>query len=663
VRSRGQRRFGFSLRPTPESAEDGLTDSRYLVADELALDRADERLWNGRAPVRLGGKAFALLRALMERPRTLVTKDELFDAAWPGLSVSESVLTTAVKEIRQAIGDKARAPRVIETVHGRGYRFLLHVEPKDELLKQPAKAPARWRMPSRKVLAASLAALLAFVSIPWLWSRFAGGEVSDLTFHPHPQSIAVLPFEDLSGSHDQQWFAAGMTEEILNSLARTPDLRVAARTSTEGIGSGDMRAIGRKLNVAYVLEGSLRREGPRVRVTAQLIRSRDGFHVWSQDYDRSTADVIGIQEQIAIAIARSLKTVMSPDKLAAMVSLGTTSADAYEEYLRGLAYQRSALATGERRNTEESYAAFERARQLDPQFAAAHWQAASRFFSRATRVGSAAAQSDENEQQRLHEYLVRVDAAISASEGRPEQLRYRSARALVDYHFRDALNLMRAYLQQFPRELDAWDEMVNLAGYVGDRPLMADAARHIQDESIESGMPLSRAITASVLALDIDNAVKRARQQLSIRPGETLIQYQAHRALLWGGHRQEARALLGRIDQSSLPAENKLVADLRQACAEGGHGALAIARRLDSDKRTSTSTRWQTWMLMGDERRAYGLIRELDQPGHLETLVQYMVYPDFDARLFPLLQSKLDDDGVKRPPPVRAPYTCPRGAT
>ena len=89
-----------------------MAESRYLIAGELTLDRADERLWNGRSAVRLGGKALLLLRALMERPRTLVTKDELFEAAWPGLAVSELVLTTAIKEIRQAIGDKARAPRI-----------------------------------------------------------------------------------------------------------------------------------------------------------------------------------------------------------------------------------------------------------------------------------------------------------------------------------------------------------------------------------------------------------------------------------------------------------------------------------------------------------------------------------------------------------------------
>ena len=637
-----------------------MAQDRYLIAGELVLDRTDERLLVRGNPVRLGGKAVCLLQALMSRPLTLVTKDELFEAAWPGLAVSESVLTTAVKEIRQAIGDNARAPKILETVHGRGYRFLLPVHGQGEV---PARATSAWlpRKPGTKWIAAILAMLVAAGLIATLWTRVQPGSVSQLTFHPHPKSIAVLPFKDFSPAHDQQWFAEGITEEILNSLARTPDLRVTARTSTEAIGDEDMRAIGRRLNVAYVLEGSLRREGQRVRVTAQLIRSRDGFHVWSQDYDRSTADVIGIQEQIAIAIAKSLKTVMSPDKLAAMVSLGTASPDAYEEYLRGLAYERQALQTGDTRNGEQAYAAFERARQLDPQFAAAHWQAAARFFSRATRVGSAQTQSDENEQSRLHEYLIRVDAAIAASEGRPEQLRYRSARALVDFHFRDALNLLRSYLQQRPRELDAWDELVNLAGYVGDRRLMAEAAQQIHDQSVESGMPLSRAITASVLALDIDNAVKRARQQLALQPGQTLIQYQAHRALLWGGHRDEARAVLARISRSSLPEENKLIAQLRQACADGGNGAMAIAIKLDSDERTSTSTRWQTWMLMGDAPRAYALIKPLDQPDRLATLVQYMVYPDFDARLFPLLQSKLNDDGVRRPPPVSAPYNCRAG--
>src|SRR5205814_3898371 len=111
-----------------------------LVAGETVLDQADERVLSRGKPVRLGGKAFLLLKTLMERPLVLVTKDDLFEAAWPDLAVSESVLTTAVKEIRKAIGDNARAPRIIETVHGRGYRFLLNVDSEDDVAAPEVRA-------------------------------------------------------------------------------------------------------------------------------------------------------------------------------------------------------------------------------------------------------------------------------------------------------------------------------------------------------------------------------------------------------------------------------------------------------------------------------------------------------------------------------------------
>lgn len=637
-----------------------MSQPRYLVADQFWLDCLDERLWVKGTASRLVGKPVALLKALMERPHVLVTKDELFDIVWPGVTVSEAVLTTAVKEARQALGDKARKPTVIETVHGRGYRLKVDVQARDTLGRTRAWRGWREHLKGVPVLraAAILVAILAIAGALTFFRPFSRPGIEAARAQaPYPKSIAVLPFKDLSSMRDQQWFAAGITEEILNSLARAPDLHVAARTSAGAAGDEDVRAIGKRLNVAYVLEGSVRRDGDRTRVTAQLIRSSDGMHLWSQNFDRGAAEVIDIQEQIAVAIARSLQSVMSPAKLQAMVSLGTRSVDAYEEYLRGLAYRERELETGDAADTQNAYDAFERARQLDPQFAAAHWAAASQYFSRATRVGSAAGQSGDDE-RRMREYLLRVDAAITASEGRPENLKYRSARALVDYRFRDALNLMRQYLDQRPRELDAWDDLVNLAAYTGDRRLGAQAARTIEQQSVESGRPLSRAITASVLALDIPNAVLRSRQQLAMRPGEALIQYQAHRALLWGGHRDEARSLLGPIRESSLPEENKLLAELRQACADGGRGARDIVLKLDGLKGASTSGRWQAWMIAGDEERAYALIKPLDRPDRLSTLVQYMTYPDFDARRFPLLQSKLDEDGIVRPALVRPPYAC-----
>ena len=636
---------------------------RYLIAGPLGLDRQDERLWRNGRQVRLGGKAWALLQALMERPRTLVTKDDLFERVWPGLAVSESVLTTAVKEVRKAIGDNARNPHIIQTVYGRGYRFLIDTVASDEPPEaQPHGMGALTiRIGRPRLIAALVGLAILFVAVAAAFvirsdspDRAPVAEVAA----PYAKSIAVLPFEDLSEERDQQWFAAGLTEEILNSLARTPDLHVAARTSTRSIGPGDVREIGRRLNVAHVLEGSVRRGNGRVRVTAQLIRTSDGFHLWSQNYDRPASGVVSIQEDIAVAIARALNTVMSPQRLQAMVNLGTRSVEAYEEYLKGLAYEEEGLVTGSDENARLAYEAYERARTIDPSFAAAQWEAAQDWFGNTTRVGSSVTERRGTEEQRLREYLVRVDAAIAASHGRPEQYRYRSARALMDLRFREALQLMLTYLKERPRDIDAWDETVNLAGYTENRRLMAQVAERIHELSMESGSPKSRAITAAVLSNDIPLAVKLAREQLQRSPGEALIQYQSHRALLFGGYRDEARYVLSQLRTSKLPEENMLLAELRQSCAEGGRGAPEIAARLAKSPDASTSSNWQAADLLGDRVRATEILMPLHQPERLTTLMQYLVYPNFDVRPFPLLQARLAADGIKRPPPVAIPVAC-----
>lgn len=640
-----------------------MDQQRYLIAGSLWLDRQDERLWRNGREVRLGGKAWSLLRALMEKPRTLVSKDQLFERVWPGLAVSESVLTTAVKELRQAIGDNARSPTIIQTVYGRGYRFLIDTSASDvtPLPSTGGLSAVTTRLGHRGIIALLavvvlfLIASVAMMTVrPDLRGRAPVAEVAA----PHPKSIAVLPFEDLSEDRSQQWFAAGLTEEILNSLARTPDLHVAARTSTRSIGPGDVREIGKRLNVAHILEGSVRRDGGRVRVTAQLIRTSDGFHLWSQNYDRPANDVVSIQENIAVAIARALNTVMSPQRLQAMVNLGTRSVEAYEEYLKGLAFEDEGLVTGSDKDARLAYQAFERARTIDPSFAAAQWKAAQNWFGNTTRVGAMVTEKRGTEEQRLKEYLTRVDAAIAASRGRPEQFRYRSARALMDLRFREALQLMLTYLQERPRDLDAWDELVNLAGYAENRALMANAGERIHTISMESGSPKSRAITASVLSLDIPNAVKRAREQLDRSPGEALIQYQSHRALLSGGYRDEARQLLEQIRMSELPEENKLLAELRQSCADGGKGAREVAAQI-AKQPNSTSSNWQAAALLGDHARATAILMPLHRPDKLTTLMQYLVYPEFDIRPFPLLQARLAADGIKRPPPAELPYACP----
>jgi len=186
---------------------------------------------------------------------------------------------------------------------------------------------------------------------------------------PH-KSIAVLPFADLSPGHDQEYFSDGMAEEILNALAKIKDLKVAGRTSSFSFKgkNEDLRVIGRALSVAHVLEGSVRKQGDRVRVTAQLIQAEDGYHVWSETYDGDLKDVFELQERIARAIVGQLQVVLQGDQQQRLVSVATTNAEAYSLYLQASAI----FSRREGPRLPEAIAELEQALKLDPKFARAH---------------------------------------------------------------------------------------------------------------------------------------------------------------------------------------------------------------------------------------------------------------------------------------------------
>lgn len=180
------------------------------------------------------------------------------------------------------------------------------------------------------------------------------------------RSIAVLPFADMTSAGDQQYFADGLAEEILNILARSPDIKVAGRTSSFQFKgrADDLREIGRSLGVAHILEGSVRKSGERVRVTAQLIRASDGFHLWSETYDRQLTDVFAVQEDIAVAIAQKMAAPLGIEP-GTQARDRTSNPEAYDHYLRGLAL------FSQRADIEQAGRHFERAVALDPGFAAA----------------------------------------------------------------------------------------------------------------------------------------------------------------------------------------------------------------------------------------------------------------------------------------------------
>ncbi len=259
--------------------------------------------------IRLQDQPFHVLQILLDHPGELVTREELQRRIWPADTFVdfEKGLNNAIKRLREALGDDAEKPRFIETLSKRGYRFISPVE---ELAKG-ARTP---NVPAAAVTV---------------------------------DSIVVLPFVNMSMDTENEFFADGITEEIINALAQIEELHVVARSSAFSFKGKhiDPRIVGEQLNVRRVLEGSVRRAGNRLRIMAQLVNAADGYHLWSERYDREMKDVFEIQDEIARSIAERLKVTLERPRQEPLVKAGTKNLEAYQRYLKGRAlFPRKGLA-------------------------------------------------------------------------------------------------------------------------------------------------------------------------------------------------------------------------------------------------------------------------------------------------------------------------------
>ena len=291
----------------------------------------DRSLKRDGAAIPLTPKQFDLLVALVESAGRLVEKDALLQRVWPDVAVEEGNLTKGVFSLRQVL-DRDAPARYIETIPKRGYRFVAPVTAVSPGVTGPAA-------PIATPVAAS------------------------------ENSIAVLPFSDMSAARDHEFFCEGMSEELINALGRVPDLRVASYTSSSRFKGKDLdsRSIGRELMVAWLLEGSVRKSGDTVRIAVQLIRASDGFSAWSGRFDRQLDDIFTVQDDITSMIAETLtqrvRTSSGP-----VVTSKTSNADAYALYLEG-------RYLWNKRPGDVVWQAldrFERAIAMDPNFAPAH---------------------------------------------------------------------------------------------------------------------------------------------------------------------------------------------------------------------------------------------------------------------------------------------------
>jgi TolB-like protein/DNA-binding winged helix-turn-helix (wHTH) protein/Tfp pilus assembly protein PilF len=357
--------------------------SRFVRFEGYQVDLQTGELRKNGTKVRLSGQPFQILALLLERPGELISREELRTKLWPDevFVDFDHSLNAAVNKLREALCDSTSDVRFIETLPKRGYRFIGPIETRDKPatlqvhVVSPGPAPParrnrlnRLHITLKHTLALSVLMLAGLLTGLYLYSRRSHNPSGNVV--PAIHSIAVLPLKNLSGDPAQEYFADGMTEEIIERLSMIRGLRVISRTSAMHF--KDTRAplpeIAKALGVDAMVEGSVVREGGRVRVHAQLIRAATDEHFWSETYDRELGDALALESDVAQAIAARVEVTVTGAERARLVAARQVSPDVYENFLKGQLAERSNSPAA----TQKSIAYFEEAIKKDPAFAPAY---------------------------------------------------------------------------------------------------------------------------------------------------------------------------------------------------------------------------------------------------------------------------------------------------
>ena len=350
-------------------------------------------------------RAFDLLIYLIRHRDRAVSKDELQDEVW-GTIVSESAVSRSVMKLRKALEDRDES--IIKTVPRFGYRFVAEVE---EQVVVASGASTDSGIPARRTPVFTAIAILAmFTAAVFLIDSPSPKDDEVSETHAGRQSVAVLPFVAMSDGADDAYFADGLTEEILNTLTQLPELLVTARTSAFFFKGKDVPVpeIAATLGVDHVVEGSVRRDGDELRITAQLVRARDGFHLWSNAYDRPVTSVFEIQTEIAEHVALALDVVLDDEKRERMLASGLRSPEAYVTFQKGIDLYNEAHGHHERdRVLGEANVLFRQTLAMEPGFSRAYDFHADRFIHYLVAAGHQAGGLDypEDEVRRAAEQL------------------------------------------------------------------------------------------------------------------------------------------------------------------------------------------------------------------------------------------------------------------
>ena len=336
-----------------------------LSFDNFVLDAARRELRGPEGLIALEPQVFDLLTYLIRNRDRVVTRDDILSAVWHGRAVSDSTLATRINAVRSAIGDSGEAQRLIKTLPRRGLRFV-------GTIREPA-GPATTPVPT--------------------------------TSSDRP-TIAVLPFANIGGDPRQDYFAAGMVEEIITALSRLRWLSViASRSRVTGTDRDiDIKQLGRELGVRYVLEGSVRKAARRIRISGRLVEASTGTHLWADRFDGALEDIFDLQDQVTASVVGAIAPRLGKAEIARSRRKPTDSLDAYDYFLRGMAH----LHRWTRHDSDEALRHFQRAIALDPDFAPAYGLAG-RCYSQRKACGWV---SDRRPETKEAERLARLATAL-----------------------------------------------------------------------------------------------------------------------------------------------------------------------------------------------------------------------------------------------------------
>jgi TolB-like protein/DNA-binding winged helix-turn-helix (wHTH) protein/Tfp pilus assembly protein PilF len=589
-------------------------------------------------PVPLTARAFDTLLFLVEHPNQLIDKQTLMKAVWPNVIVEENNLNQNILIARRALNEAPSEHRFIVTVPGRGFRFVAPVR-RLSSIPQPDAPVAPQRDESRRassgaerqaattsvadVPANSAGAQRAKVRALRTLSLAAGGALVlgavgyflwDRTVPPVPNetrtqdaasvviaapTIAVLPFADMSPNRDQEYFADGLSEELSTYLSRLPGLRVIGRSSAFSFKGKheDLRTIAKALGVKHILEGSVRKAGDQLRITAQLVDS-SGTRVWSNTYDQKLGDVFAIQSQVAQSVAAALSVTLSAGDID-VARGGTRNVEAYDAWLAGRAIIASGTPDDKRRGIEQ----LERAVALDPEFALA-WSSLAVTYQNAWSLPESGGAEWKAKGQR---------ATSRALELAPDLPSVLAAAAMDSMRRRDWMEAEQRL--QKARDLatgseNVWETSGIFAANVGR---LREAVEYFRRAKLAE--PLLNGPPAMLAAMyeasgDFDLAAAELTRSESLSGSPLLVQMRKLTLAMTRRDRAQIEQLI-----SGLPASDVFTHSMR-AHLDDPQAALTELRRAADDPKFSGNTVWLSALAMwavyfGDPELSLQLLRNV----------------------------------------------------